>query len=166
MNHYKTRVCLGISVDPRAGIKIAVLGTKDLESPWPLELRSFPNLECFEVFWLDWLERQYRLDRVGVAVRDSDDLGLLDWLPKQGIETKGYAVGAFTFYPQAQQYKVPGPFEDAYDQALACLLRTRAKEFTSLVVAEARRIENALRENISQLDCLAAALSDDDYCSF
>ena len=136
MNRFKTRVCLGISIEPNE-IKLAVLGTKDLESPWPLELRSFPDLASFEEYWLDWLESQYGVDRVGAALYPPGDPSVLTWLEEQKVEIEYFAVPTFTFYNQAQQHKVPGPFEAAYDQALACLLRTRAAEFTSLIAAQA-----------------------------
>jgi len=166
MNRFRTRVCLGISVESTAGFKLATLGTKDLQAPWPLELRSFASLEGLDEYWLDWFRDQYRLDRVGVVLPDSEDLGLLEWLESYGIESEHYSVPTFTFHPTAERYKVPGAFEMAYDQAFACLLRAQAKEFTSLVTSEARRLENGLRETIARLECLEAALSYSDHCPF
>lgn len=165
MNRFKTRVCLGISIEPDV-IKLVALGTKDLESLWPLELRSFPDLVSFEEYWLDWLETQYGVDRVGAAVYEPGDLGVLTWLEEQEVDMEYFAVPTFTFYCQAQQHKVPGPFEAAYDQALACLLRTRAADFTSLIAAQARKLENDLSALLSQVDCLRAALSRDPHCPF
>jgi hypothetical protein len=165
MNRFKTRVCLGISIEPET-IKLVVLGTKDLESPWPLELRSFPDLASFEEYWLDRLESQYGVDLVGVTFYEPGDLGALTWLEGQDIKMEYFVVPTLTFYGQTLQHKVPGPFEAAYDQALACLIRTRAAEFTLLIAEQAKRIDQDLSALRCQVDCLQAALSRDPHCPF
>jgi hypothetical protein len=101
-----------------------------------------------------------------LAIYDSDDLGVLEWFGTHWIETDCFAVPTFTFHRQSQHHKIPGVYERAYDQALACTLHARAKEFTSIILGQARRLENGLQETIHQLECLRAAFSQGDPCPF
>jgi hypothetical protein len=166
MNRFRTRVCLGIAVDEHEMIRVAAVGTNELTSPWPLELRSFPNLASFQGYWLEELEDQYGIDRVGLTFVGCDDLGIWDWLDDRGITGEIYEVPTFVFCREVQLYKVPGPFEEAYDQALACLLREKAPEFTALITAKVRKLDQELGGILAQLNCLHTALTCHSRCPF
>lgn len=165
MNRFKKKICLGITIGQEV-IRLAALSANELESPWPLELRSFPDLESLEGYWLDWLDNEYSVDRVGAVTYDIDDMGVLGWLAERNITMEELTIPTYTFHSQIQQFKVPMGFEVAYGQAMGCLLRARAMEFTDLIIAEAFKLETTLKTLAGQLECLRAALPHSHRCPF
>jgi hypothetical protein len=166
MNRFRTSICLGIAIDEYGMIQVAAVEANELTTPWPLELRGFPDLESFDAYWFEWLEPQYGIERVGLTFVGLDDLGVADWLEEQGIAREIFEVPAFTFCLEAEQHKVPGLFGAAYSQALACLLRTRASHFTALAAAKVRKLDHDLKTLLAQLESLQAALACREHCPF
>jgi hypothetical protein len=166
MNSFRTSICLGIAIDENGMIQVAAVESNELTSPWPLELRELPDLESFETYWFEWLEPQYGIERVGLTFVGLNDLGVADWLEEQGIVGEIFEVPAFTFCLEAEQHKVQGAFGAAYNQALACLLRKKAPEFTALVAAKVRTLDHDLRVLLAQLENLQVALACQEHCPF
>jgi len=155
----RKKVCLGFSLEQKA-IRLAILSSKDLESPWPLELRTFPDLDSLEEYWHDWLNHQYDVDCAGVGLGhyDGKDLGVLGWLWSQDIKAEEQAVSSFIFYRQTEEFKIPETFHSAYEHALCCLIRFHAKDFTVLLCRNLDKLKNSAEELSNQLCCLTAAL--------
>lgn len=158
MNYFRTKVCLGVAVDKNEMIRVAVVRSDELTSPWPLELRSFPNLESFEEYWLDWFENEYRVDRVSATAYLETGLDVLDWLSERSYTLEELDLEPYIFDSQLREFKIPDSFAVAYAQAMGCLLRARAVEFTGLVLTEIENLGSALRKVASQVECLRATL--------
>lgn len=155
----RKNVCLGFSLEQKI-IRLAILSSKDLESPWPLELRTFPDLDSLEEYWHDWLEYKYNVDCAGVGLYhyDGKDLGVLKWLWSLDIKAEEQRVPSFVYCRQIEEFKVPETFGSAYEQALCCLIRTHAKDFTELLNQNFTKLQNSVDELSSQLCCLGTAL--------
>lgn len=158
MNRFRTKFCLGVAIDKHEMIRVAVVRSDELTSPWPLELRSFPSLESFEEYWHDWFEHEYRVDRVSAVAYLESGLDVLDWLAERSFTLEELDLQAYIFESQLRDFKVPEPFAVAYAQAMGCLLRARAVEFAGLVLTEVENLGGALRKLASQVECLRATL--------
>ena len=167
MNRFKTKVCLGIIVDEHEIIRLAAVNSNELQAPWPLELRKFPDLESLEGYWLDWLDLEYSVDRVSVIAYGERGLDVLDWLAERhSAAMEEFALPTYLFHSQVHQFKVPDTFTAAYSQAMGCLFRERAVEFTDLIIEEADKLQTTLRTLAEQLECLRATLPRHQECPF
>lgn len=167
MNRFKPKVCLGITVDEHEMIRLAAVSSEELQSSWPLELRTFPDLESLEGYWLDWLDWEYNVDRISAVAHMESGLDILDWLAERHFSAmEQLALPTCVFHSQIQQFKVPQAYTAAYSQAMGCLLRTRAVEFTDLILDETSKLETTLRTLVGQLECLRAALPRRLDCPF
>lgn len=156
MNRTQQEVCLGITVDQEM-IQVAVLDAYELETPWPLELRSFSRLAEFESYWLDHLDYCYRVSLINLDQED-DDLGLIDWLSEMNLQYDQVRHFPHLFYTQLHVHRIPKLFECPYAAALGCVMRANAATLANRLVDDAVQLGSGLRDLIARLECLKTVL--------
>lgn len=160
-------ICVGIDNHQPDSIKVCCLDASELDSPWPLELRTFSDFTTFDSYWSNLEENSVRI-RVATESDGYNYFGIQEWLEEQDAISQPLSVPRHLYLTRFTQFNVPGIFRPAYELALGSLHRTQFSRFSKSLLAETKQLENLLQKLTYNLELLHAVRPEtgDEYCPF